>query len=71
MSSTVSREFPDSTDDSVNQYQEDWMILSDCGLALEGVFAGIRAHLSMVQLPRVDVFSEEAAEVETRTQLHV
>lgn len=71
MSSIVSREFPDSTDGSVNQYQEDWMILSGCGLALEGVFAGIRAHLSKVQLPQVDVFSEEAAEVETRTQLHV
>ncbi|UKZ70574.1 uncharacterized protein TrAtP1_011550 [Trichoderma atroviride] len=70
MSSIVSREFPDSTDGSVNQYQEDWMILSGCGLALEGVFAGIRAHQSKVQLPQVDVFSE-AAEVETRTRLHV
>lgn len=47
------------------------MILSSCGLALEGVFVGIRAHLSKVQLPRVDVFSEEAAEVETRTRLRV
>lgn len=71
MSSIVSREVPDSTDDSVNQYQEDWMILSGCGFALEGVFAGIRAHLSKVPLPQVDVFSEEAAELETRTQLHV
>lgn len=67
----MSCEFPDSTDDSVNQYQEDWMFLSSRGLALEGVFAGIRAHLSKVQLPRVDVFSEEAVEVETRTRLHV
>lgn len=65
MSSIVSR--------SVNQYQKDWMILSGCGFALEGVFAGIRAllHESKVQLLRLDVFSEEAAEVETRTQLHV
>lgn len=46
MSSIVSREFPDSTDGSVNHYQEDWMTLSGCGLALEGVFAGIRAYLS-------------------------
>lgn len=71
MSSIVSREFPGSTDDSVNQYQEDRMILSGCGLALEGVFADIHAYLPKVQRPRVDVFSEEAAEVETRTQLHV
>lgn len=70
MSSIASREFPDSTDGSVNQYQENWMILSGCGLALEGVVAGICAHLLKVQLLRVDVFSGEEAEVETRTQLH-
>lgn len=67
----MGRELPDSTDGFVNQYQEDWMIFSGCGLALEGVFAGIRAYLSKVQPPQVDAFSEEAAEVETRTQLHV
>lgn len=71
MSSTVGRELPDSTNGFVNQYQEDWMIFSGCDLALGGVFAGIRAYLSKVRPPQVDVFSEEAAEVETRTQLHV
>lgn len=71
MSSIVGCELPDSTDGFVNQYQEDWMIFSGCGLALGEVIACIRAYLSKVPPPQVDVFSEEAAEVETRTQLHV